>query len=124
VTSRFTITATGVGGLTATQVFTLQTVDLGKAPKFTSANQVGFTVGVPNSFTVAAGPFVETITASGFGAGFTDNHDGTATLHFTPSAGTARQTITFTASNSNLNTTFHPNPYTATQTFTLVILLP
>ncbi|HSY65192.1 MAG TPA: hypothetical protein VK829_11365, partial [Terriglobales bacterium] len=84
----------------------------------------GFTIGVPNSFTVAAGPFVDTITAVGVsGYAFTDNHDGTATLHFTPSTtGIGKSTITFTASNTNLNTAHRTTPYTATQTFTLVIL--
>lgn len=37
------IAATGAGGLTATQTFTLTVVNLGTATLFTSANQVGFT---------------------------------------------------------------------------------
>jgi probable HAF family extracellular repeat protein len=134
VASRFTITAAGPSGLTATQLFTLQTVGLGPAPKFTSANQVGFTAGVPSSFTVAAGPFVDTITMTDTagnpipaidGLFFTDNHNGTATLSGTPNLGTSGQTvsakITFTASNTNLAPS-RKTPYTATQTFTLVIL--
>jgi len=60
------------------------------------------------------------------GLALTDNHDGTATLSGTPNGGISGQIgkaiITFTASNSNLNTTFHPKPYTANQTFTLVVL--
>jgi len=91
------------------------------------------TVQVPESFTVAAGPFVDTITmtdASGTpiqaidGLLFTDNHDGTATLHGAPIQ-EAKFTIKFTASNSNVNTALRVTghvPYTATQTFTLAIL--
>jgi hypothetical protein len=102
-------------------------VRLGLLPKFTSANQVGFTVGVPGSFTVAAGPFVDQITASGLPGGgitLTDNHDGTATLKLQVLPGTAppsKTILTFTASNTNVNMAVHP-PYTANQTFTLVIL--
>jgi hypothetical protein len=121
-TERFTITATGAGGLTATQLFTLSVVGLPSAPKFTSPNQVGFTVGVPNSFTVAAGPFVDQITATGLPSGITliDHHDGTATLSSSPFAN-GNATIKFTADNQNLNTAFRTK-YTATQTFTLVFL--
>ncbi|MGA8222072.1 MAG: putative Ig domain-containing protein [Candidatus Acidiferrales bacterium] len=125
-TDRFTITATGAGGLTTTQPFTLLIEHL-LTPRFTSASEVGFTVGVPNSFTVAAGPFVDQITAgSGLPAGvsLTDNHDGTATLHGTPNSITGQTgtyMVGFTASNPNTNA-FHPKPYTATQTFTLAVL--
>jgi hypothetical protein len=100
---------------------------------FTSANQAGLTVQVPESFTLAAGPFVDTITmtdATGTpfqaidGLFLTDHHNGTATLHGVPNQ-VAKLTIKFTASNSNVNAADRAAshiPYTATQTFTLAIL--
>jgi len=129
-TQTFTITATGPLGLTATQIFTLQIVSLGTAPKFTSVKQVGFTAGVPNSFTVAAGPFVDQIavTAGALPSGltFTDNHNGTATLSGTvPVTGSfvGNDSITLTAKNPNVNTAVQA-AYTATQAFTISVLPP
>ena len=118
-TYTFTITATGDGGaaFAAVQNFTLQVLARPKAPTFTSADQAVLTPG--NSFTVAAGPLVTTITASGAlpgvlpsGVLFFDQHNGTAILQ-AGSAGTFH--LTFTASNPSLA------GYQQTQQFTLLV---
>lgn len=126
-TQRFRITATGPLGLTAAQNFTLTTVGLGAAPMFTSANQVGFMTGVPNSFTVAAGPYVDQIVVTAgstlpAGLILTDNHNGTATLSGTLVGAGQTWSLQFTASNPSLNPAVRTTPYTATQTFSLAVL--
>lgn len=123
---RITITATGAGGaaFAATQAFTLHVLNLPTAPTFSSADQVAFTSGIPNSFTVAAGPFVSNIriTAGGLPAGitFTDNRNGTATLSGIPNPSPAGATfgITFTAGNPYAVS----GTYSTTQNFTLSLL--
>jgi hypothetical protein len=122
----FIITATSADGLTATQTFTLNVEDLPIAPAFSSAADAGFTVGVFNTFTVAAGPFVDKIVANGSavpGVTFTDNHDGTATLSGTPTT-TGNYPISFTASNPNAYdpATKKARMYAATQKFTIGVL--
>jgi hypothetical protein len=125
-TSPLTLTAVGAGGasLAATQAFTLMRAH-GSLPTFTSPNRVEFIAGQPNSFTVAAGPYVDTITATGLnGLGFTDNHDGTATLSGSPAATDCSTgcTITLTASKASLaNVT---PPYTVKQKLELVVTGP
>jgi Bacterial Ig-like domain (group 3)/Beta-propeller repeat/Putative Ig domain len=126
----FTITATGAGGkqFAAVQRFTAGAGNVPRVPKFTSASQTVFQVGVYSSFTVAAGPVITSITRQGpglpAGVTYTDNHDGTATLSGTPqdptgaigSSGLLLQ-FTLTASNPQVSSI-----YQITQTFTLLVL--
>jgi large repetitive protein len=120
-TYHLTITATGAGGapLAATQLFALHFVPLPPFPTFTSADQVAFTQGVHGSFTVAAGPFVNSITieagALPFGITLMDNHNGTATLSGRP-VSTGIDAMTLRAGNTA--NTF----YSATQAFTIGVL--
>jgi hypothetical protein len=91
-------------------------------PAFTTATQAAFAVGQPNTFTVAAAPFIDRITMSSTISlpwlVFTDNHDGAATLSGIPQGVGPGDVyhITFTASNSG-----DPN-YKVTQTFSLLLL--
>ena len=124
-----TLTATGAGGaaFAVTQSFTLNVIQIRTLPAFNSASQAAFVVGQANTFTVAAGPFIDKITMST--ANFvplpswlvlTDDHDGTATLSGIPQGlppGYVLK-ITFTASNTGV-----PN-YSATQTFSLLLVSP
>jgi hypothetical protein len=133
-TINLTITATGVDGAAVTQAFTLQVVRLVVAPVFTSADQAIFTAGQPNTFTIAAGPFVDVFTACSevigassckrgsppaslpAGVTLTDNHNGTATLSGSP---TSPGVSTFEITASNPAAT---KLYTGTQTFTLYVV--
>jgi large repetitive protein len=124
--THLTFTATGAGGtaFAATQSFTLIVNPLPPPPAFTSPSQAAFAAGQPNTFTVAAAPFIDRITMSSASANFlppwmvlTDNHDGTATLSGIPDDQPGQMfKITFTASNSG-----DPN-YKVTQAFSLVLL--
>jgi hypothetical protein len=124
---QITLQATGVGGnaFAATQVFTLVVVPISingqkflLTPAFSSASEAGFVFGQPNSFTVAASPFIDTITAVGvpLGLTFTDHHNGTGTLSGSPQVNFGQVAITFTASNSGFPA------YKVTQTFSLALL--
>ena len=100
-TYALTITATNGIGTPATQAFTL-TVD--QAPTITSAANVSFSTGVPESFKVVVPGFpTSTIAETGAlpsGVTFVDNHNGTATVAGTPTAGTAGSyPLTITATN-------------------------
>jgi hypothetical protein len=93
-------------------------VQLNQAPAITSANSAAFTVGTQGMFPVTAtGVPTPAITESGAlpsGVSFVDNHDGTATLSGTPTAGTAATySFTITAGNGVGNN--------ATQSFTLSV---
>jgi hypothetical protein len=83
-----TITAKNGVGSAVTQNFT---IILQQPPSFTSANSATFAYGVANSFTVTTTGFpAPSIAESGAlppGVTFVDNHNGTATLSGTPSAG-------------------------------------
>ena len=97
-------------GSPATQAFTIV---LRQAPAFTSANSITFGYGEANSFTVttAGFPAPSIAEAGGLppGVTFVDNHNGTATLAGTPSAG-GLFPLVLTATNAVT---------TATQNFTL-----
>lgn len=53
----------------------LHVVALPSAPTFSSANQAVFTAGVPNSFTMTAGPFVDRIAVTGGAPAFGHHPD-------------------------------------------------
>jgi len=95
----------------AAQAFT---IILRQAPAITSANNSTFAYGVSNSFTVTTTGFpVPSIASAGGlppGVTFVDNHNGTATLAGTPSAGgtfalviTATNAVTTVTQNFTLN---------------------
>ena len=98
----FTITASNGVLSNATQTFTLT---VNEVPSITSVNNTTFTVGSAGTFTVATGhdfPIATTLIATGplDGMSFVDNHNGTATLSGTPTAGTGgTYCFTITASN-------------------------
>ncbi len=110
--TRFTINAANGVSPDATQTFTL-TVD--QAPAITSAASTTFTVGKAGSFTVTTSAWISgdhhprrsgTLPS---GVTFVDNHNGTATLHGTPAAGTGgAYSFTITASNGPSSQT-HPD---------------
>ncbi|MFZ3264080.1 MAG: putative Ig domain-containing protein [Terriglobales bacterium] len=106
-------TASNGIGSNAVQSFTLT---VNQAPAITSANNTTLTVGTAGSFTVSATgyptPSLSETGALPSGVSFVDNHNGTATLSGTPSAG-GLFSITFTAQNGV------GSP--ATQTFTLTV---
>ena len=111
----FTITAHNGIGSDATQNFTLT---VNQAPAITSGNSTTFTVGANGSFSVTATGFpTASLSESGplpTGVSFTDNGNGTATLHGIPAAGTGNTyPITITAHNG-VGTD-------ATQSFTLTV---
>jgi hypothetical protein len=93
-------------------------VAVDQAPAITSAAGATFTVGHSGSFTVKTSGYpVPALSKAGAlpgGVGFTDNHDGTATLSGTPAAGSdGTWTLTVTADNGVAPA--------ATQTFTLTV---
>jgi hypothetical protein len=116
---RYLLTITANNGIapSATQSFTL-TVD--EAPTITSADGATFRVGMAGTFTVTishhypAAALGETGALPG-GVSFTDNHDGTATLAGTPTAGGSFSFV-ITAANG-----VAPG---AMQTFTLTVNPP
>jgi hypothetical protein len=118
-TYNFTISAGTSSGPAATQTFQL-TVD--QPPSISSAASATFSVGQAGSFTVTTSPGLPTTTLSESGAlpsgvSFTDNGNGTATLHGTPIDGTGGSyAITLTAAGSAASP--------ATQAFTLVVQRP
>ena len=91
-------TASNSAGSPATQTFTLT---VNQAPAITSAVNATFTTGASNSFTVTATGYpLPALSEAGAPGGitFTDNHNGTATLGGSPSAGGV-YSISFTGSN-------------------------
>jgi len=82
--------------------------------------KVDFTAGVFNTFTVAAGPYVDLIMVTNgtlpSGLTLTNNGKGTATLSGTPTS-TVTANLTFTASIHG-----GPKTYSATQKFTLNVV--
>jgi len=113
----YTLSLDGGNGLSpdAVQTFTLT---VNQPPVITSVKSTTFTVGQANTFTftTSAGYPATTVLSEGgtlpTGVSFTDNGDGTATLHGTPvKAGT--YTFTITATNSAL--------LKMTQSFTLIV---
>ena len=121
----FTITATGEGGaaFAAVQNFTLTFQPLPITPTFTSPNHTAFYLGRNNTFTVAAGPAVTSISLTNGtlpqGLTFTDNHNGTATLSGNPTGAIpVSGMVTFDLVASNPSTT----GYKQTQHFTLAVL--
>ena len=115
----FTITASNGVSPDATQAFTLTVDQPDQAPAITSANAATFTVGAAGTFTVttSGSPVPATISATAAlpaGVTFTNNGDGTATLHGTPGPGTGGvYQLTLGASNG-----VSPN---ATQSFRLTV---
>ena len=113
VGGNFSISFTANNGAppAATQAFTIV---LRQAPAITSASSATFAYGEPNSFTVTTTGFPPPgIADAGSlppGVTFTDNHNGTATLAGTPSAGgtfplvlTATNVVTTATQNFTLN---------------------
>jgi hypothetical protein len=79
-------------------------VSIARAPAFTSASSVGFSIGVANSFTITTSGSTPAITlesgSTPTGVTFADQHDGTAKIFGTPAAGTAGSyTLTLLAKN-------------------------
>jgi autotransporter-associated beta strand protein/predicted outer membrane repeat protein len=102
-------------GSAATQTFALKIV---QSPIFTSLPTATFTVGTTATFTLTTAGFPTPTFAAGTtmprGLTFTDNHNGTATIHGTAAAGTqGTKTFVVTASNGVLPA--------ALQLFTLVV---
>ncbi len=106
-----TFTAQNGIGSAVTQAFT---IILQQPPAFTSANSAMFTIAVPNSFSVTTTGFpAPSLKESGAlppGVTLVDNHNGTATLSGTPSAGgsfpivlTATNVVTTTQQNFTLS---------------------
>jgi len=113
-TYSITIQATNSSG-SASQSFILTVT---QSSAITSANSTTFTVGTSGTFSVTAtGAPIPSLTEAGAlpsGVTFVDNHNGTATLSGTPTAGTGKTySLTFTASNG----TGSP----VSQTFTLTV---
>jgi hypothetical protein len=109
----FSISFTAQNGIGSpvTEAFT---IILQQPPAFTSANGAMFTIAAPNSFTVTTTGFpAPSIKESGAlppGVTLVDNHNGTATLSGTPSAGgsfpivlSATNVVTTTQQNFTLN---------------------
>jgi uncharacterized repeat protein (TIGR01451 family) len=96
-----------------------QTVTTGVVtpPAITSGTSTTFNIGTPGTFTITTTGYpTATISSSALTAGltFVDNHNGTATLSGTPTAGTSGiYTLTFTATNGT-------SP-SAAQSFTLTV---
>jgi hypothetical protein len=103
-TTNLTITATSTAG-SATQAFS---VVVGQAPAVTSAATATFTAGTAGSFSVTTTGYPSpAITQTGTlpaGLTFTDNHNGTATIAGTATAG-GSYPITLTATNASGNKT-------------------
>src|SRR5205814_333632 len=114
-TYSITFTATNGVGTPATQTFALT---VSQSPTLTSPPSATFAAGTPGTFSVTAtGTPTPALTEAGAlpsGVTFVDNHNGTATLSGTPTAGTGKTySLTFTASNG----TGSP----VSQTFTLTV---
>jgi Bacterial Ig domain len=90
-TDSFTYESKGLGGGTSSPTTVTLNV-IGNAPSITSADTAAFTVGTAGSFTIRTTglptPAIADATPLPAGLGFTDNHDGTATISGTPAAGT------------------------------------
>ena len=109
----FSISFTAQNGI-GSPVTVAFTIILQQPPTFTSANSAMFTIAAPNSFSVTTAGFpAPSIKESGAlppGVTLVDNHNGTATLSGTPSAGgsfpivlTATNVVTATQQNFTLN---------------------
>jgi hypothetical protein len=115
------VTVTTAGGTSATSASDQLTYVAPLLPAFTTQPTTVFIAGQANTFTITTtSQFTAALTFSGGDlpatVTFTDNHDGTATLSGTPSAGIGAYTCNIVANNGQAAA--------VTQVFTLVVVVP
>jgi hypothetical protein len=117
----YSVATDSAGNVQPTPTAAQASTELGTPPTITSANAATLTVGTAGSFTITTNPGVPVALTLGetgplpAGLTFTDNHNGTATLAGTATAG-GLFTVTITAANG-----VAPN---ASQTFQLTVNPP